>query len=46
VKAYFDSVQAPAKGFVVLKNAGHNAIMTVPDAFLGEMRRRVRPVTH
>jgi pimeloyl-ACP methyl ester carboxylesterase len=43
-KAYFDSVQAPVKGFAIFKNAGHGAIMTMPSAFLNEMLARVRPL--
>jgi pimeloyl-ACP methyl ester carboxylesterase len=43
-KAYFDSVEAPAKGFVVFRNAGHGAIETIPDVFLKEMIARVRPL--
>jgi pimeloyl-ACP methyl ester carboxylesterase len=43
-KAYFDSVQAPVKGFVVFKEVGHSAVLTRPDAFLAELLRRVRPL--
>jgi pimeloyl-ACP methyl ester carboxylesterase len=43
-KAYFDSVQAQVKGFVVFRNAGHGALLTMPDVFLGELLRRVRPL--
>jgi len=43
-KAYFDSVQAPLKQFVLLKGAGHNAVATEPNAFLRELVARVSPV--
>ena len=43
-KAYFDSVQAPVKGWVVFKGAGHSAVLTRPEAFLAELLRRVRPL--
>jgi pimeloyl-ACP methyl ester carboxylesterase len=45
-KAYFDSVRAPVKGFVVFRNAGHVAILSAPDAFLKELLVRVRPLAH
>ena len=43
-KAYFDSVQAPVKAFVVLNGVGHSAVLTRADAFLAELLRRVRPL--
>jgi pimeloyl-ACP methyl ester carboxylesterase len=43
-KAYFDSVRAPSKAFVVFRNAGHVAILAMPDAFLRELLVRVRPL--
>jgi pimeloyl-ACP methyl ester carboxylesterase len=43
-KAYFDKIQAPAKQFVLLKNAGHSAVLTEPDVFLHELETRVRPI--
>jgi pimeloyl-ACP methyl ester carboxylesterase len=43
-KAYFDSIQAPVKGFVTFKDVGHSAVLTRPDAFLQELLRRVRPL--
>ncbi|HEY0107710.1 MAG TPA: alpha/beta hydrolase [Rhizomicrobium sp.] len=43
-RPYFDSIRAPQKAFVVLPGAGHNALLTRPDAFLAELKRRVRPI--
>jgi pimeloyl-ACP methyl ester carboxylesterase len=43
-RAYFDAVKAPAKGFVQFRNAGHGAIETMPDEFLSELLKRVRPL--
>lgn len=43
-KAYFDSVQAPVKGWAVFKGVGHSAVLIRPDAFLAELLRRVRPL--
>lgn len=42
-REYFDRVVSPHKEFVVLKNAGHSAILTEPDIFLRELVTRVRP---
>jgi pimeloyl-ACP methyl ester carboxylesterase len=33
----------PEKQFVVLKGAGHSAVLTSPDVFLHELVTRVRP---
>jgi len=41
---YFAWIHAPSKEFVVIKDAGHSAIITRPDAFLAELVQRVRPV--
>ena len=41
---YFKVVQAPSKSLVVIPDAGHFALMTAPDAFLGVLVRKVRPV--
>jgi pimeloyl-ACP methyl ester carboxylesterase len=43
-RAYFDSVVAPRKQFVVLAGVGHSAVLTAPDAFLHELVTRVRPL--
>jgi pimeloyl-ACP methyl ester carboxylesterase len=43
-KAYFDSVQAPVKGWATFKGVGHSAVLLKPDEFLGELLRRVRPL--
>jgi pimeloyl-ACP methyl ester carboxylesterase len=43
-KTYFDTVEAPQKGFVILKGGGHAAVMTMPDVFLAELKSRVRPL--
>jgi len=45
-KDYFDSVQAPVKGWVVFRGVGHSAVLLKPDAFLAELLRRVRPLAH
>jgi pimeloyl-ACP methyl ester carboxylesterase len=42
-RRYFDTIRAPEKQFVVLEGAGHTAVLTEPDVFLGELVRRVRP---
>ena len=41
---YLQSIDAPAKGFVVLQNAGHFAIFTQANVFLKELVSRVRPL--
>ncbi len=43
-KPYFDEITAPQKTFVVLRNAGHSAVLTEPDVFLHELEARVRPL--
>lgn len=43
-KAWFDTIQAPQKAFVILKGGGHSSILTMPEVFLGELKRRVRPL--
>jgi pimeloyl-ACP methyl ester carboxylesterase len=42
-RRYFDTIRAPEKQFVALGGAGHSAVLTEPDLFLGELVRRVRP---
>ncbi|MEO8307966.1 MAG: alpha/beta hydrolase [Pseudomonadota bacterium] len=44
VRTYFEQIKAPAKGFVVLENAGHSAIFRARDAFLDALLDRVRPL--
>jgi pimeloyl-ACP methyl ester carboxylesterase len=44
-RAYFDTIEAPVKAFVVFNDAGHSAMLTNPDAFLGELLGKVRPLT-
>jgi pimeloyl-ACP methyl ester carboxylesterase len=43
-RRYFDFVHAPHKEFVSFPNAGHSAVLTMPDAFLHELVTRVRPI--
>jgi len=43
-QTYFDGIEAPLKVFIVLKGAGHSAVLTAPDAFLHALLTRVRPV--
>lgn len=42
-QAYFDSIDAPAKDFVVLRNGGHSALLTQPDEFLQVLMRHLSP---
>jgi pimeloyl-ACP methyl ester carboxylesterase len=42
-EAYFQLIEAPHKGFVLIRNAGHLAAFANPDHFLQELRQRVRP---
>lgn len=43
-KAWFDTLEAPKKEFVILRGGGHSALMTMPDIFLAELKARVRPI--
>jgi pimeloyl-ACP methyl ester carboxylesterase len=43
-KKYFDAIEAPHKEFVALKGGGHSSVLTMPDVFLRELVKRVRPV--
>ena len=43
-RAWFDGIDAPKKAFVILKGGGHNALLTMPDVFLAELKTRVRPI--
>lgn len=40
---YLSEVEAPLKDIAVLPGGGHDALLTMPDAFLRELRNRVRP---
>jgi pimeloyl-ACP methyl ester carboxylesterase len=41
---YFERVAAPKKELILIKDAGHFAFMTAPDAFLAALTNKVRPV--
>jgi pimeloyl-ACP methyl ester carboxylesterase len=41
---WLDQLQAPRKALVLLKGGGHDAVFSMPDAFLAELDARVRPV--
>jgi pimeloyl-ACP methyl ester carboxylesterase len=41
---YFDQIHAPRKAFVRFEGVGHFAAWTMPDRFLQELVRRVRPL--
>lgn len=43
-RAYFETVEAPAKEFVVLEGGGHSALLTMSDVFLQELVTHVRPL--
>ncbi len=45
-KAWFDTIRAPKKTFVILKGGGHSAMLTMPDVFLHELVARVRPISN
>jgi pimeloyl-ACP methyl ester carboxylesterase len=45
-KAWFDTIRAPKKEFVILKGGGHSAMLTMPDVFLHELVTRVRPISN
>jgi len=42
--AYFNRVRAPYKKLILIPDAGHFAFMTAPDAFLGALVDKVRPI--
>jgi pimeloyl-ACP methyl ester carboxylesterase len=46
VRAYVDSLTAPKKQFVLIANAGHNAMATKSDEFLSLLVQRVRPLAY
>lgn len=41
---YFKVVKAPYKRLILIPHAGHFALMTAPDPFLGALVKKVRPV--
>ena len=43
-KVYVDSIVAPEKRFVAIPGAGHSALNTKSEEFLGLMNRWVRPL--
>lgn len=43
VQEYVDKISAPHKEIVLFQDAGHFAVWTMPDRFLEELIRRVRP---
>ena len=43
-RTYFDSIQAPHKAFVLIKDCGHLAALSRPEQFLQELLSRVRPL--
>ena len=43
-KAYFDTIQAPQKEFVLFDGAGHFAVWSMSGKFLQELVTRVRPL--
>ena len=43
VQEYVDKISAPHKEVVLFQDAGHFAVWTMPDRFLEELIRRVRP---
>lgn len=43
-KAWFDTLHAPRKDYVVLPGGGHDAMVTMPDAFHDALVKHVRPV--
>jgi len=45
-RAWFDTIRAPKKAFVILKGGGHSAMLTMPDVFLHELVTRVRPISN
>ncbi|CAN5690921.1 alpha/beta hydrolase [soil metagenome] len=41
---YLAEIDAPMKSLVILRGGGHDALLTMPDRFLAELRARVRPL--
>ena len=46
VEDYFATIQAPKKELLLLENADHTAVLTMPMVFLKELVARVRPVVN
>ena len=44
VQPWFDMLQAPSKGLVIMEDAGHSAVLAEPEVFLDLLLRDVRPV--
>jgi pimeloyl-ACP methyl ester carboxylesterase len=43
-RAWFDTIDAPRKGFVLLEGGGHSALLTMPDAVHAVLATYVRPL--
>jgi len=43
-KAWFDTLHAPQKEYVILPGGGHDAMLTMPGAFHDALMQHVRPV--
>jgi len=43
-RQYYDELEAPAKGFALIPNAGHFAAFSQPEYFLQELLEQVRPL--
>lgn len=46
IEEYFATIQAPKKELLLLENADHTAVLTMPEVFLKELVARVRPVVN
>ena len=46
VEDYFATIQAPKKELLLVENADHTAVLTMPEVFLKELVARVRPVVN
>jgi pimeloyl-ACP methyl ester carboxylesterase len=44
VQPWFDALQVPSKRLIIMRDAGHSAMLTEPGAFLDLLLRYVRPV--
>ena len=43
-RAYFDSLQAPSKTWVIVPGGGHNAVFAMPSEFHAALRTHARPL--
>ena len=43
-RRWFDQLKAPQKALVLFEGGGHDAVLTMPGAFLAELDTRVRPL--